>query len=139
MRTLQELKNVKIGDMTSAERRLVTASAVGRLKAELESPEVQAHLRSVLGRVTMPVSPWVVDLIDPDGELRRSGRFDIEAVPVVEAGGEWTPKDGRFEFRVWAGRLFRKENDVAFYGGCQIKSAVVDSPIAREWLAARTW
>jgi hypothetical protein len=44
VRTLAELKNVRVGDMTPDERRLVTKAAVNRLKVELESPQFRAAL-----------------------------------------------------------------------------------------------
>jgi hypothetical protein len=46
-RTLAELEGVRLGDMTPAERRAVTAAAMGRLKTEIEAkaPAIQEVLR----------------------------------------------------------------------------------------------
>jgi hypothetical protein len=52
MRTLAELEGIRLGDMTPDERRLVIASAVAKLKAELESPA----FRKAMGQVPEPPS-----------------------------------------------------------------------------------
>lgn len=84
---------------------------------------------------TMRASVLVTEQLDPTGALRRAGQLNLHAVPVVEAADQWTPKTPTLSFRVWRNRLWRRETGPHFYGGHQIKSAPVDSPIAREWLS----
>jgi hypothetical protein len=50
MRTLEQLAAVKIGDMTSAERRLVFTAACRKLEREMGSPAVRDALAKVLAK-----------------------------------------------------------------------------------------
>lgn len=50
MRTLDELANVKMGDMTPAERRAVLKAVCAKLKRELEAPAMQQAMQSAIER-----------------------------------------------------------------------------------------
>lgn len=85
--------------------------------------------------LTMAIAPEAVELVDPDGALRRAG-LDLAAVPVVVAKDEWTWQTRLLAFRVWRGRLWRKDVAWKYFGGYQIKSVSLDNaPLVAEWLA----
>ncbi len=55
---------------------------------------------------------------------------------VITARTDWTDISGKpFSFRVWDGKLWRRELDARFYGGSQILTCPLRSKIAKEWLA----
>jgi hypothetical protein len=58
---------------------------------------------------------------------------------IVVAPDNWTEKPGTlFSFRVWEGRLWRKEVSACFFGGYQIKYIPLFGRglrIAAEWLS----
>jgi len=84
---------------------------------------------------TMKASAEVVDLLDPNGDARRAGTLNLDAVPVAESASTWTPRCKRYSFRVWNNSLWRKETDAAYYGGYQIKYvSLQNTRLVNEWL-----
>ena len=52
---------------------------------------------------------------------------------TLEACGYWPVTKGRFQYRTWKGRIYRREKG-EFYGGYQIKFISLDTLIGQEWL-----
>lgn len=77
----------------------------------------------------------VLALLDPAGELRRAGRVDTQAIPVVVSSHQWTPRTPEVHFRVWRDRLYRRELDPRAFAGCRVQYVwLTNERLVREWL-----
>lgn len=53
---------------------------------------------------------------------------------IVEAADRWTRKDAKLSFRVWNGRLYRREEGERFYAGYQVKYvSLANERLVKEW------
>lgn len=57
-----------------------------------------------------------------------------ETIQLIPAMTEWTAQTAVIAYRVWNGRLYRREINEAYFGGHQIKSIALGWRIAAEWL-----
>ena len=58
------------------------------------------------------------------------------AQQVIKARTEWTDVNGTpYSFRVWDGKLWRRELGAQFYGYSQILTIPTGARLAKEWLA----